>query len=94
VAYDKRLPSDAPARAAALFAGAPLGWVTFTSPRIARHFAGLFADWDQRRPELLAASIGPTTTAALQSLGVEPAAEAARPGDRELVAAVIREVVG
>jgi uroporphyrinogen-III synthase len=30
VAYDKRLPD------AALFAGTPLGWVTFTSPRIVR----------------------------------------------------------
>jgi uroporphyrinogen-III synthase len=95
VAYDKRLPAEAAARAAELFAGEPLGWVTFTSPRIARHFAELLVgDWEPRRGELRAASIGPTTSAALRRLGVEPAAEAARPGDRELVTAVVEAVAG
>src|SRR3954469_11862576 len=94
VAYDKRLPPDAPRRAAELFAAEPLGWVTFTSPRIVRHFAGLFGaglfenDWERRRSELLAVSIGPVTSAELRRLGVEPAAEAERPGDEEMVAAV------
>ncbi|HEV7785882.1 MAG TPA: uroporphyrinogen-III synthase, partial [Thermoanaerobaculia bacterium] len=47
VAYDKRLPPEAPQRGAELFATEPLGWVTFTSPRIVRHFAGLFgSDWE------------------------------------------------
>jgi uroporphyrinogen-III synthase len=90
VAYDKHLPPEAPARAAELFATEPLGWVTFTSPRIVRHFAGLFGDdWERRRGELRAVSIGPVTSAELRRLGVEPAAEAARPGDEEMVAAVV-----
>ena len=88
VAYDKRLPPDAPRRAAELFSTVPIGWVTFTSPRIVRHFAELFgADWKQRRGELRAASIGPVTSAELRRQGVEPAAEAAEPGDEGLVAA-------
>lgn len=96
VAYDKRLPIDARERAEALFPPTTtLGWVTFTSPRIARTFATLINDidsleggWDHRRLSLLAASIGSTTSAALLELGVEPAAEADTPGDEELVAAV------
>jgi len=93
VAYGKALPADAPSRAAELFAAAPIGWVTFTSPRVVRHFSELFgADWERRRPELRAASIGPVTTAALRRLGVEPAAEAAQPGDAGMVAAVVRAV--
>lgn len=89
VAYDKRLPADAPRRAAEIFGGEPLGWVTFTSPRIVRHFAGLFGDdWEQRRGGLRAVSIGPVTSAELRRLGVEPAAEAARPGDHEMVTAM------
>lgn len=93
VAYDKRLPADAPERARALFADHPLGWVTFTSGRIVRHFVGLFGEtWETRRPELLAASIGRVTSAELARHGVAPAAEAARPGDAELVAAVAAAV--
>ena len=76
-------PQDAPRRAEELFAHAPLGWVTFTSPRIVRHFAELFgADWERRRAELRAASIGPVTSAELRRQGVEPAAEAGGPGTR------------
>jgi uroporphyrinogen-III synthase len=89
VAYDKRLPPDASRRAEELFGDSPLGWVTFTSPRIVRHFAELFGeDWDRRRPELRAVSIGPVTSAELRRLGVEPAAEAASPGNEEMVRAV------
>lgn len=94
IAYDKRLPPDAAARAATLFGAGPLGWVTFTSPRIARHFAALFTeDWEARRATLRAASIGGVTTSALRGLGVEPAAEAAAPGDAELAAAVVQQVL-
>lgn len=93
VAYDKRLPSDATQRARALFADAPLGWVTFTSGRIVRHFVGLFGEeWEPRRPELLAASIGRVTSAELARHGITPAAEAVRPEDTELVAAVVAAV--
>ncbi len=88
VAYDKRLPEDAPHHAAEIFADSPLGWVTFTSPRIVRSFVDLFEDWEQRKPELRAASIGPVTSAELRRHGIEPAAEAARPGDEALVEAV------
>lgn len=93
VAYDKRFPPDAPRWAAELFSPPPIGWVTFTSPRIVRHFAELFGTgWERRRGELLAASIGPVTSAELRNQGVEPAAEAARPGSEGLVAAVIERV--
>jgi uroporphyrinogen-III synthase len=90
VAYEKRLPAAAPRRAAELFCGQPIGWVTFTSPSTVRHFAGLFGDdWERRRAELSAAAIGPVTTAELRRLGVEPAAVAAQPADDQLVAAVV-----
>ena len=94
VAYDKRLPGDAPARARRIFgddAAEPLGWVTFTSPRTVVHFVGLFGtSWPARRRTLRAASIGPVTTRALGRAGIDPAAEAASPSDDEMVAAVIR----
>lgn len=92
-AYDKRLPPEAPARAAELFSSSPFGWVTFTSGGIARRFAGLFgAAWSERRGELLAASIGPVTSADLRALGVEPKVEAAQPTDEALVAGIVRTV--
>lgn len=91
VVYDKRLPPDASRRAEELFGASPLGWVTFTSPRIVRHFAELFGeDWERRRSELRAVSIGPVTSAELRRMGVEPAAEAASPGDEEMVRAAGR----
>lgn len=90
VAYDKRLPEAAPRRAAALFSDQPIGWVTFTSPRIVRHFVELFGpDWERHRPELLAASIGSVTSAELRRRGIEPAAEALQPSDQGLVDAVL-----
>jgi uroporphyrinogen-III synthase len=95
VAYEKRVPADAGLRVRELFpAGDSLGWVTFTSPRIAATFADLIdrhaGGWENRRASLRAASIGPTTSAALRRLGVEPAAQAATPGDEALVRAVAR----
>lgn len=93
VAYRKRLPAGAVAVIRQLFSTAPLGWVTFTSPRIVRHFVELLgATWDNRRRELKAASIGPVTSDELRRLGVEPAAEADRPVAEELVLAVVRAV--
>ena len=90
-AYDKGIPAGAPRQAEELFARQPIGWVTFTSPRIVRHFAALFGTgWERRRGELAAASIGPVTTAELRRQGVEPAAEAAAPGAAGLVAAVVK----
>jgi uroporphyrinogen-III synthase len=92
VAYDKRLPPDASRRAAELFADDPLGWVTFTSPRIVRHFAGLFgADWPRRRGGLAAVSIGPVTSDELRRQGVEWIVEAVRPGVAGMVEAVMGE---
>lgn len=88
-AYDKRLPVDAATRARELFSGLPLGWVTFTSPRTVRHFVELLGGgWERRRPEMRAVSIGPVTSAELRRQGVEPAAEALKPGDDEMVEAV------
>lgn len=96
IAYAKRPHRAASARASELFGDSdPLGWVTFTSPSIARAFAGLFGDsWSARRPTLQAASIGPVTSEALRALGVEPAAEAEAAGDAELVAAVVAATRG
>jgi uroporphyrinogen-III synthase len=90
VAYRKSMPPDAPARCAEIFGDGPLGWVTFTSPSIARGFAGLFEpEWHVRRRTLRAASIGPVTSEALLALGVEPAAEASKASDEEMVAAIV-----
>jgi uroporphyrinogen-III synthase len=95
VAYAKRLPEEAPSRARELFAERPIGWATFTSGRVVRHFAELFrGEWEKRRHELRAASIGPVTSAELRRHGVEPAAEAASPEAEELVAAVVRRQGG
>ncbi len=92
VAYDKGLPADAPERAARLFTGTPIGWVTFTSPRIVRHFVELFGEtWEPRRGELRAASIGSVTTAELRQQGVEQISEATEPGEEGLVAAVLAQ---
>ncbi len=89
VAYRKQLPAEATDTARQLFSRR-IGWVTFTSPRIARHFAQLFAsDWPRRRGELRAISIGRVTSAELRRLGVEPAAEAAHPSNRAMVEATI-----
>jgi uroporphyrinogen-III synthase len=88
-AYEKRLPPQAPARAAQLFGASRIGWVTFTSPSTVRNFASLFgADWPRRRGELRAASIGPVTSAELRRHDVVPAVEAARPETDQLVAAI------
>jgi uroporphyrinogen-III synthase len=95
VAYDKRLPAGAAARAARIFAQDPLGWVTFTSPSTVRHFAALFGEqWPRRRGGLRAASIGPVTSAELARQGVAPAAvaEATAAGSPALVAAVVAAV--
>ncbi|MDX1631108.1 MAG: uroporphyrinogen-III synthase [Thermoanaerobaculia bacterium] len=94
-AYDTRLPASARDEHQRLFGDEPYGWVTFTSPRIARHFRRLADDdWERRREGLLAASIGPITSEALRELGVEPAAEATTPGEEALVDAIGRAVSG
>jgi len=98
VAYDKGMPPEARQQARELFASEPLGWVTFTSPRIVRHFLEVLGEvlgaaWPRRRGELLAASIGPVTSRELRDQGIEPAAEAAMPGAEALVAAVVATVV-
>ncbi len=88
-AYRKVLPATAAAAARRLFTRS-VGWVTCTSPRIVRHLAQLFAaDWERRRGELRAISIGPVTSAELRRLGVEPAAQAESPSDRALVDAAV-----
>ena len=96
-AYSKRLPAGAAQRARQLLAGRPLGWVTVTSPRIARHLVELCStvlggDWPRRRGELRAVSIGPVTSAELRRLELEPAIEAERPSAAGLVAALARGV--
>lgn len=89
VAYEKRLPPATPTLTQNLFASAPIGWVTFSSASAARRFAALFGpDWQRRRAELRAASIGPATSEELRNLGVEPAAQAREPTDAALVDAI------
>ncbi len=88
-AYRKRLPAAAATAGRRLFA-TEVGWVTCTSPRIARHLARLFGDdWPRRRGELRAISIGPVTSDELRRLGVEPAVEAISPSDQAMVEAAI-----
>ncbi len=95
IAYRKTAPPDARERAAAIFGDGPLGWVTFTSPSIARCFAGLFEPrWSERRRTLRAASIGPVTSEALRTLGVPPAAEASKASDEAMVAAIVAHLRG
>lgn len=89
-AYAKRLPAEAPAAARRLFSTEPMGWVTFTSPSTFHRFTEALGPlWPARRDELLAASIGPVTSAALREAGVEPACEAAEPHPEPMVEAVI-----
>ncbi len=89
-AYRKRLPPEAVGEAHALFDDHELGWVTFTSPRIVRHFARLFGvDWKARRGELAAASIGSVTTRELRRQGVERIVEAKKPSSDEMVRALV-----
>lgn len=89
-AYSKRLPAAAEGIARKLFDDFPIGWVTCTSPRIARHFAGLFGDeWPRRRGEMWALSIGPVTSAELRRLGVQAVTQALRPSDEQLVEAMV-----
>lgn len=90
-AYAKSLPAEAPSQARRLFDHESLGWVTFTSPSTVRRFTeALGALWPDRRDELLAASVGPVTSAALREAGIEPACEAAEPHPEALVEAVTR----
>lgn len=90
VAYRKTVPPDARERATTIFGDGPFGWVTFTSPSIVRTFACLFEPrWSERRTTLRAASIGPVTSEALRTLGVPPAAEAAKASDEAMVTAIV-----
>lgn len=83
VAYRKTLPAGAKQWARDIFAQRSLGWVTFTSPRIVRHFFALELDepaaWRRRVAEVKALSVGSVTSAELRRLGIEPAAQAVRP---------------
>jgi len=88
-AYRKRIPAQAVERSRSLFTERPWGWVTFTSPSTVENLVeALGALWPGGRASLLAASIGPVTSAALRSVGVEPAVEAASPSDASLVDAI------
>lgn len=83
VAYRKALPAAARKWARDIFAQGPVGWVTFTSPRIVRHFFGLElgdpVSWRQRVAAVKALSVGSVTSAELRRQGVEPAAQAEHP---------------
>lgn len=89
IAYEKQLPPATLTLTQNLFGSHPIGWVTFASASAARRFAAVFGgDWQRRRAELRAASIGPATSEELRNLGVEPSAQAREPTDAALVAAI------
>jgi uroporphyrinogen-III synthase len=84
------LPKGASARARELFHGQELGCVAFTSPGIVAHFAALFGeDWQRRRGDLRAVSIGPATSRELRRHGVAGAAEALEPSPAAMVRALV-----
>ena len=92
-AYDKRLPIDAPSEFQKHLATGPLGWVTFTSPRVVRHFVSLVGDsWAERRGSLRAVSIGPTTTRALRQNSVRGSVEASTPNNRAIADAIASRI--
>ncbi len=92
-AYDKRVPAAAQQQAEQIFGAGNLGWVTFTSPRIARHFRQLFgSSWQARVRSLKAASIGPVTSGELRSLGVSHCYQAAAPSATGLVDRVVKAI--
>ncbi len=73
VAYDKVLPAGTIERAREIFRH-EIGWVTFTSPRIVRHFLDVLAEVPggmERLGELKAWSIGPVTSKELRRAGVK-----------------------
>jgi uroporphyrinogen-III synthase len=97
-AYSKRLPPASRQRAAELFADGPLGWVTFTSPRITDHFFALLDelledelldDGTARRSELRAIAIGRLTLKALDKHGVRDAVMAEEPTPEAMVRAAL-----
>ncbi len=93
-AYRKQAPAGTSERASALFATKPWGWVTFTSPSTVRNLVEtLGAAWNDGKPTLDAASIGPVTTAELRSFGAEPAAEAGSPSAASLVESIVATVL-
>lgn len=93
VAYRKALPDDAPEALERILDAGPLDWVTFTSPRIVRHFVDLLGHrWPTCRSTLKSVSIGETTKGALREVGMEPTAVAQAPGVHGLVAAVVEWV--
>ncbi|HVR30094.1 MAG TPA: uroporphyrinogen-III synthase [Thermoanaerobaculia bacterium] len=92
-AYRKRLPEGAAERARSLFAEKPWGWVTFTSPSTVRYLVEALGPlWIEGRETLLAASIGPVTSAELGRQGAAPAAQAHSPSDAGLVDAIVAAV--
>ena len=93
VVYRKRLPPAASGAVEELFGRAPLGWVTFSSPRIVRHFVEVLGpDWPARRSELRALSIGPVTSEALRGVGVDRVEEARTPEASAMVEAMAEAI--
>ncbi len=75
VAYVNTAPDSIPEKAIALLKNNQIDWVLFSSPSTARHLYQLLNE-ENIEPVFRAASIGPSTSAALRELGVEPDVEA------------------
>ena len=82
-------------RVRSVFATTPWGWVTFTSPSTVRNLVEALGEslWNEGKPTLDVASIGPTTSAELRKFGAEPAVEAGSPGAANLVDSIAATVV-
>lgn len=86
VAYQHRDVADADQTLLQRMAEGEIGWVTVTSDAIAQSLVRLFGD-QLRRPRLVSLSAGVTRT--LESLGYQPAAQAAEPTMQALVQALV-----
>ncbi|MBZ0257532.1 uroporphyrinogen-III synthase [bacterium] len=75
VAYENAAPESLPEDVRRLLLDNQIDWALFTSPSTARNLYQCLEN-ENIKPQFHSASIGPSTSAALRELGVEPDAEA------------------
>ena len=96
VAYETRAVPHQQAELDAMLGNGSIDCVTFTSASTVEHFFGMLTD-EQRATlgtSATLASIGPTTSAALRKLGVEPDLESEEASVPALVETVVRHFTG